>query len=417
MFLLNNQKTSKKRLKHFVRDGVGASVCEGFAETNFQAFTTTLHGTADQLGMLSSLQNLTACWLQLWSEKLVNRLGSRKRLVVLCVSAQVAILALMFAGTIQGLGVFAFMALMLAFSAIGGLSGPVWSSWVSELLPSRRRGFCFGVRNQRTYPAQFAALIAGGLILQQIERLFGGARGTQIAFCTVFAVGLTAKVFSLHHLTRQPEGLAALPKASLGPFQLLKVGYQDLDLRKIILFCCAMGFAINLSGPFQAPYLLQTLKLSYFQFASATAALVIARFLAAPHLGRILDRVGYQRPLLISSLLMPCIPLGYCLSKGYAGILMTQFMGGFIWTVFDLSLFSFLTDSTGSEHRQRAFALKQVSWSLAAAAGAAIGALIVARFHLPVYAFWASTVGRFAAAVFVVWMLTQVATERKALAA
>ena len=403
--MLLNKFSQRNRLRHFVGDGIWASVCDGLAESNFNAFATALSASVSHISYLTSSQNLVGCWLQLWSEKLVKKTGSRKRMVLLCVSLQIATLATMLLSALCGVRAVLFMVLSLIFTVLGGLSGPVWSAWVSELIPSQRRGFCFGIRNQRTYPAQFVALLLGGLVLQNFSELFSGNRSTQIAFSAIFLFGMIAKSISLYHLFLQPETHSVLPSTALGPLQIVREGYEDPQLQRMILFFGVMGFSVNLSGPFQTPFLLQTLRYGYLPFASVTATLVMSRFLAAPTMGRILDRVGYQKPLLISTLLMPGIPLGWALSHNYYWILGIQVYGGFVWTAFDLSVFSFLTESTPSKKRQIAFSLKQISFNLASCGGALMGGYLMTHSKSPLIIYWASTLGRLTAILFVFRMI------------
>jgi len=184
-------------------DGIWASVCEGFAENNFNALATVLRASPGQLSILSSSQSLLGCWLQLWSEKLVRYFGSRKRLVLTFVGLQALSLLLIFIATALNAGAYTFMALVLLFVAFGSTGGAIWSSWVSDLLPSRRRGFCFGVRNQRTYPLSALSILAAGFILQSLDHALGPQYGTRVAFCTVFLFGFGAKLLSLRHYKKQ----------------------------------------------------------------------------------------------------------------------------------------------------------------------------------------------------------------------
>jgi len=390
----------KNRLRHFIGDGIWASVCDGVAESNFTAFATALSASPGQLSVLLSSQSLLGCWLQLWSEKLIFFFGSRKRVVLTLVSLQVATLATMILATFFEAGPLAFMGLMLLFVAFGSTSGAVWNSWISDLLPARRRGYCFGVRNQRTYPASSLALVAAGAILLSIESALGGGRGTQIAFCVIFFIGLTAKLLSLRHLALQPDGQCELPTRALGPIELVKTCYRDRGSRQVLCFFGVMGFAVSVSAAFQAPYLLTTLHLNYLQFTLVTAVFVISRFLAAPWVGRIADRRGSRQPFLISAALMPLVALGWALSTNFYALLLTQIFAGMIWTGFDLFSFTFLTESTGSAYRQRIFAAKNVAWNLAAFAGALAGGALGSFSMLPALVFWVSFAGRGAAALF-----------------
>ena len=400
----------RDRLRHFVGDGVWASICEGIAENNFMAFGTAISASAGHLSLLTSYQSLMGCFLQLWSEKLIQIFGSRKRLVVTCVSFQSAVLASMALAALAGATVTTFFAMALAFTAFGGFSGAVWNSWVSELLPSRRRGFCFAVRNRRTYPSSFAAMLIAGLILQRLSSAFPGVSGMRWGFFTVFSIGFVAKVLSARHLSLQPgveEPLfrteqSRLPGAK-GPLTLIVRCTNHQATRRVLTFFGILGFSVGVSTAFTTPYQLKHLGFSYLEFTLSSAALVAARFAVAPFVGAKLDQKGSRAMLLGSAVAMPVIGIAWAVSHSFVAIVISQIVGGVIWTAFDLSWFAYLVESTPSEERTTVFSGRQMVWSLATFAGAAVGAAIGSHSSLGVATFTVfliSAAGRAVAPIF-----------------
>ncbi len=399
-------ESQKKNIKHFIRDGFWASICEGFAENNFNIFSGLLSATSGDLSILASSQNISNCCLQLWSEKLTSISGSRKRLVLICVSLQAITLGFMATYTINGKSASVFMALSLVFCILGSFSGSIWGSWISDLLPPYRRGYCFGIRNKFSYPTQFLAMILGGYLLQAIPNKSGSHQSGQLAFCLVFLIGLIAKLFSLYHLFSQPEMPFSLPEKSIGPTQLLRYGLNDRFNRRIIVFFSIFGFAINLSGPFLTPYLLDTLKFSYIHFAAITAIPIVSRFFSGPMIGRIVDKNGYKKTFITSVLLMPLITLGWSLSTSFYVILIAQFISGFVWTAFELAVFCLLAENSKPENRQRLQSLKHLSWNLFSSFGALAGGFMIYLYQSPMILFWTSTLARVISGVLALLLFT-----------
>lgn len=405
-----SQKQRFKSLRHFVQDGLWSSVCDGFAENNFSPLAVFLSASAAQIGAFSASQQLLGCWLQLWSEKLIKFFGSRKRLVLFCVSLQSVFLGLMTIGVYKGWGFGAFFIFAVLFTAFGSLSGPAWNAWVSDLLPGKRRGACFAVRNQRTYPASFISLVVGGILLDLVSKKFGG----ELAFCLVFFIGYVAKLCTLNHLVQQQEHrLKIVTLRAKGPIHLLKEAWTDRRMRRIVTFFGAMGFACNLSGPFQVPYILKTLHYSYFQFTLLLGSMAIGRFLAAPFIGRYIDRFGSRRLLSFSAALMPFSPFGWLLTQNYFALLAVFFVSGVIWAGFDMCSFSYLAECVPSHRRPRVFAARLVAWGLFSFFGASLGGLLleanvghssilISGFGFTagsLVVFWASTIARSLAAL------------------
>lgn len=388
-----------KSLKHFVQDGLWSSSCEGIAESNFSAFAVFLSATAAQVGWLTSIQQLSSCGMQLWTEKLIGLFKSRKRLVLFCVMIQITALILLVAGTIADWGIGSFCALSIAYTAFGSLSSPAWNSWISDLLPARRRGTCFALRNQRTHPASFIALVAGGCILDAFTHGFGG----RIAFCAVFAAGLFAKLSALRHLSWQQEHpYTPSVRGHVGPFGLIREVARDGELRRIVSFFGMMGFAVNLSNAFQVPYLLKTMGYSYTQYTFLFGVMAIARFLSAPFVGRFVDHYGSRRLLSISSAAMPLIPFGWCMTHSYFALIGVFFFSGMVWAAFDLCTFTYLAETVVAAKRSRAFAARQITWNLVSFLGGITGVALIEKFgNNALSVFWASAFCRAAAAIFV----------------
>lgn len=388
----------RSRLRHFVRDGVWASICDGFAESNFTVFATTLAATASHLGLLSSSQCFTGCWLQLWMDKFLNRSGSHKNLVVFCVKLQAFLLLCMIIESILSNNVYLFLCLVLIFTIVGAFSGTAWALWISDLLPSGRRGYCFGLRNRYSYPAQLIAIIAAGAFLKSAGNTWSmNHRFAHLPFCLVFLIGFFAKLLSLRQLKFQPGTALQISQVSIGPGQLIMTSFRDSYLRKVLIFFGILGFAINIGAPFQAPYLLQNLGFGYLAFASTTAVLIIARFLFAPLVGRIVDCIGHKKPLYWSLFFIPFITLSWCICTSYVSIIISQFLSGIIWTTFDLTVFCFLADRSFSHLRQQIFSIKHISWNLSSAVGALVGGWLIQHYKDPLITFWISTFVRLAA--------------------
>lgn len=388
--------TGKGRLKHFVKDGLWSSISEGFAETHFNSFATLLSATSDQLSLFVSGQSFATCGLQLWSDHLLKIFKSAKLLVLLCVGLQILILlSSTFILFTFGMNAYCFMILATLYTAIGGLSGPVWSSWVSDLIPDKRKGLCFGIRNQRTYPASFISIILAGLALEKLELWFHGKLALHFAFCSIFMVGVLAKAFSFYHLYRQPVSPKMTQNGdTLGPIKLLTETLSDSATRRLICFFSLASFGVNISAAIQAPYLLQSLHFSYFKYASIIGIHVFARFLIAPFAGKIIDQQGSRTPLLYSVILMPFISFGWCISSEYSWILTIQVISGLIWGVFDLSAFTILSECSLPSEKHRVFAVKHLSSNLAAAAAPILGGFLLRTFHWEQSAFFGSFIFR-----------------------
>ena len=319
-------------------------------------------------------------------------------------SAQIVFLFALIWSVYLKWGFFTFIILSVGFTVLGSLSVPVWSHWVSELLPDKKRGVCFGVRNQVSAPAQLLAVLLAGGLLQwgqkhvklgfEIEHLFG----------VIFLMGLAAKLFSFWQLLQQPDVKNTEETALLAPenpLKFLKMSWRCHYTQRVALILSVSGFAIHLSLPFQTTYLLQVLHLGYDELGLITATYLGVRFLISQPIGRLLDHSGARVPLLVSSALLPLSPLGWVSSHSFLGIFLTQMIASAVWSVFDLSVFAFISESTTQERRQRAFTVRYMAWNLSSVGGAVLGGLLVSQMKNPGFVFYASFLARSLAALIV----------------
>jgi len=398
----------KSILRHFVLDGVGASICEGFTESQFLVFASSIVPSNSWFGFMASMQNLISFFLQLCSATLTHYFKTQKRFVLFCVGLQILVLAGLNFSVLFQWGFVSFLFLSISFTVLGSMSAPAWSHWVSELIPSDKKGAFFGIRNSFSAPSQLFAVLLAGSVLH-----WGGQHelvGSFVVspFVLVFSLGFVAKIFSFWHLLKQPEIRLSSQSVSLSPenpIQFFKFSMRCIDTQRIAVILAATGFAIHLSLPYQTVYLLHHLHLGYDEVGFITATYLGVRFIISRPIGAIIDGSGSRWTLIISSLLLPLAPLGWAISHSFSGIWLTQIIASTVWSVFELSVFSFISDAMPHQRRQRAFTVRYMSWSLASVGGAVLGGIIVSQVRNPVSLFYLSFFARVIAACLVMEVL------------
>lgn len=353
-------------------------MASGAADFNFSAFALFLGAVPSQIGLLTAVPQLLGGTFQLWSERLTGGVGSRKRTVLLLMALRVALLIGMAIAALRGSSIWIFVGLAVTFLTAAELSTPVWSAWVSDVVPASRRGLFFGKRNQLQALTTSACLIVAGFLL---DRLSVGWNGS-LAFAAVFALGILAQCAAFKHLSRQVELRAVAPIQSLGPVRLARALATDREVRKMLLCFAAMGFAVSVSGPFCGPFLLKSLRFTYLEVAVIFSMLAISRYFFAPVWGRLVDRYGSRQLLTLSSLLMALVPVGWCLSTKFIVLLAVQIFSGFVWAGLELCAMTYIIESTTSEMRGRVFAGKQLVWNVSAFCGALAGGLVLGKHGL-----------------------------------
>ncbi len=365
----------RRDLRAIVGDGIAFSLMVGVGETYLPAFVLAAGLGEIAAGLVATLPMLVGAGLQLVSPAAVRRLGSHRRWVVLAARLQAAsLLPLAFgalAGGIDRAWVFVAAA---AYWGFGMATGPAWNTWVSTLVPERRRARFFARRNRWCQAALLVGVLAGGALLERGPHL-GGPLGT---FALLFAVAMGARIASSLFLARQSEP-EPLPHSQrdLTPREFLARLGPAHD-GQLLVYLLGMQVVVNLAAPFFTPFLLGPLGLSYASFTLYTSVALVARVLALPWLGRLAHRFGARSVLWLGALAIVPVPCLWLVSSEPAFFVTLQAGAGVAWAALELgTLLAFFEDIDRHE-RTSVLTYFNLANALAIATGTLLGA---ALFH------------------------------------
>jgi MFS family permease len=240
------------------------------------------------LPFLAQLMQLPGAWL-------TTRLGSRTAALATVAVSRQAFLPLV-ALPFVPLPLEDQRAVLVAAAALhhgaGILCNNAWVTWMGDLVPRRIRGRYFGRRTAISTLAGALAALAAGTFLdgaRASERTGHGLAALALAACVLGAVS-TGLMALKHDPARGPRVMGFSAARILQPL-------RDAAARRFLAYGATWNAALGLSGPFFTLFLLEDLKLGFKWVALQTATIALARMLAAPHWGRLIDRVG-TRPVL-----------------------------------------------------------------------------------------------------------------------
>lgn len=245
---------------------------------------------------------------------------------------------------------------------------PAWQSWMGDLVPEERRGRYFAGRNRIVQVTTFAALVAGGWILHRFE-----------TFLILIGLGTIGRLLSLFFIGRQtdiPEKPAGGREVSFVEF--LQTVHKN-NFGRFVLFIAFFGFAVNISGSYFIPYMLEELRFSYLQLMSLFAVLIAFKSLTVSVWGRLSDRYGSLKLLGLATVLFCLAPFLWIVSRNYLYLLAIQSVAGAAIGGFELCSFNFLLDGTEPRHRTRFAAYYQVLGGVGIVLGAIAGGLLLKR--------------------------------------
>ena len=278
-------------------DGTAVSAMVGVGETYIAAFALALGAGETIAGLVATLPMLAGATLQLATPWLLRRQRSYRRWVVFTASMQAtALLAMPLAAWLSGKAAtwWVFLAASCYWAA-GQATGPAWNTWIEEIVPRRLRANFFAFRSRICQSATLLGFVAGAIALQM-----GQGQGWLLAaFTGIFLCGAACRYVSAWFLSRQSE-------PSRGRYQVRHVPLREVFSERssgrgmsLVIYLLAMQAAVQISGPYFAPFMLAHEKLSYLNYMLLVGIGYFGKVIAMPYWGKVAHTAGPRRLLWI----------------------------------------------------------------------------------------------------------------------
>ncbi len=365
----------KRALKFSTAEGMAYGAFLGFGDHYITAYAVALQANSLQIGILCSIPGFLASTAQIWDVELTGLMKSRKAVVLTFAMLQGLMLLPMLALSLGFRGDPNWWLIFFAtlYSIFGAMISPAWGSLMADVVPDHLRGRYFAVRGKLSTVTTIAAFLSGGIFLNLLvqKSLWG--------FAVLFGLAFLARLTSWVFLTRLYELPLQIKVAHGVKISEFLASLTRTNLGRYILFLFAMNFAVNIASPYFAVYELRDLQFSYVTYAALETVSSIATILAIGYWGRGADRAGNLRMMILSSALVPLVPLMWMLSANRVYLGFAQVFSGFAWAGFNLCSVNYLYDATTSENRTRYLAYFNAGNGISAGIGALLGGFLAPR--------------------------------------
>src|SRR3989338_8939423 len=138
----------RRSLDLSIKDGVAFASTIGFGENYINPFAVALGASNFQIGLLGSLAQLVPSFIQLKAADITERLGSRKKVVVISVFFHALMLLpiAIIPYLPKFISVYALICFFTLCSSLASFANPPWGSLMADLVPERKRGAFFSKR-------------------------------------------------------------------------------------------------------------------------------------------------------------------------------------------------------------------------------------------------------------------------------
>ena len=364
----------RKDLRAIDADGAASNAMVGIGETYLPAFVLALTSNQLACGLVSTVPMVIGAAVQLLSPYALRRIGSYRAWVVLCATIQAAAFVPLVAAALIGR-----MPLVLVFGtaavywATGLAGGPGWNAWVETLVPHRLRTRYFAWRTRLCQLGLLAGFVAGGVTLQAGTR----AGHAVSVFALLFAGAAVSRLLSALSLARQSE--PSPPRDSLGrlPFAQAVGFLTQGPSGRLLLYILGMQMAVQVSGPYFNPYMLAHLELSYTGYVVLICAAYVAKIVALPAAGHLVDRCGADRVLWTSGALIIPLPVLWLVSHRFHYLFGVQLFSGCVWAAYELAMLLLFFESIPRARRVAVLTVFNLGNAVAIFAGSMVGAVLL----------------------------------------
>ncbi len=392
-------------LRHNLGRSLGDGACfgamVGIGETFLPAFALAVGLGETSAGLIASLPVAVGGVMQLASLQMMRWVGTQQRWVVLCATVQalsfLPLIAFAWSGDIS----FAVLLMIAAaYWAAGLASGPAWNTWMESIVPPGVRAKYFATRTRFQQVMTFTGMVAGGILLQVAQDEDRRLIGFVALFCAASGFRL-ASVFFL--ATHRPDGRWQSPRRT----QAVKASeHDDRAGARLLLYLVVVQGAVQISGPFFAPYMLTELQFGYITYVYLLAVAFLFRIGALASWSLVAKRFGAATLMWIGAWTLIPIASLWIVSQNVVWLTLVQALSGVAWAAYELGFFLLFFETLPHARRTKMLTFYNLGNSLAMLAGSAVGALLLNFLDYGPNAYYAlfgiSTVGRLAA-ILLLW--------------
>ncbi|WP_351078618.1 MFS transporter [Shewanella sp. CAL98-MNA-CIBAN-0140] len=331
-------------LRRSQQEAVASSTMTATSDNFFNAYAIFLGASLGQMGWVTGLPQLFGAMAQLLSVWLASHFSRRQFIVACAVLQAVVVLAM---GALAAFrpdnAVWIFIGLAALYQGFINLIQPHWRAWMGMIVPQRRRGAFFASRTRLTMMASLSVFFVGGGILTLTDSVQMAWLGFSLLF-SIAAMGRFVSAWLLLQMHDPEPRVAKAPGVFKQTFGNFREAWKDKTFRHYSLFVASMQCMVAISAPFFAVYMLENLHFSYFEFVLSSVASIVTQFITLRFWGRFSDLYGNRLVMIITSCLIPSLPLLWLFSDNYLYILAIQAFAGFGWSGFTLSTANYLYD-------------------------------------------------------------------------
>ncbi len=372
-----NYELSRRR---FILEGCLSNGIYTLTAGAFFAGYAKFLGASDQIIGLLVAMPLLANILQMFSPIFLEKLSTRKRLIVTTGMLYRGLLGLMIIIPLLTPNPTARLLLLggmyLTAYLIFSFSNPAGCSWIISLVPERYRGRYFGLRD--TFIISSAAVLS--LSMGRVLDLFKVSGREFVGFITVFSIVIVLVILDTYLLNKIKEPEIIPIKQNINIKSLFTMPLKNKQFRPVVLLNATWNISAQIALPFFSVYMVTGLELSYTFIMAANILLSVVQASTAKLWGRLADKFSWEVTTVASIGMLGLCHLTWALVTKeicYVIIPFIQIVAGAGWAGVNISLFNIQFKHAPQEGRTIFVGFNAAIAGLAGFTSALLGAFLV----------------------------------------
>jgi MFS family permease len=194
----------------------------------------------------------------------------------------------------------------------------------------------------------------------------------------VFKKALVCRFGSWKIFKKQYEPKIKLKKSYYFSFTAFLINGRKTNFGKFTIFRALFTFASSIASPLFVVYLLRYLGFNYSTYMVIILAGTIFSLLVMELWGKMADKYGNYRVLIITSILIPLIPILWIVSPSPIYLIFVPtLISGISWAGFNLASGNFIYDNVSQERRGLAVSYFNMLHGIGLFLGAGLGAILI----------------------------------------
>lgn len=302
-------------LKYSIAEGSAQSVANNLGSSFITPFALLIGANSFHVGLLSSFSGLVSPVGELIGSRMMERFSRKKIIVAQKTLENLFWLLIMGLAYLSWRGIIPLYLPYLLILIYGGLMfsagiiRPAFFSWMGDLVSEESRGRYFANRNRIAGFVGLVSFIIGGFILDY----FKTSGIALIGFSVLFGLTIIFRSISRSIFKRMFNPDFRVKKGYYFTFASFIKRYDNFG--KFAFYQAIFFFAVMLSSPFFAVYMLEDLGFGYITFTIVAMSSTVFYLIFSPLAGKFSDKYGNVKLLYVAGFLFPVVPLLWIIIK------------------------------------------------------------------------------------------------------